>query len=236
MGGGLYKPLHSGHWHPAARPPESHSHRAEPRQAAQPTTPPPRRAAPPERERAMDALPEAWSQVRAPVIVPLLRLAVAVCLTMSVLLFLERVYMAVVISGVRLLRLRPDRRYRCDPLPEDDPELGSSAFPVVLVQIPMFNEREVRTHRLLPARRRITLQRHAAIAGQAPVASTHAAVLLRIRWVTNNLGCLAVVVPRAGVRAFSAGVPAVHRRRVRAVVAGGPAGGAGARRLHGRSD
>ncbi|AQK60146.1 Glucomannan 4-beta-mannosyltransferase 2 [Zea mays] len=93
----------------------------------------------------MDALPEAWSQVRAPVIVPLLRLAVAVCLTMSVLLFLERVYMAVVISGVRLLRLRPDRRYRCDPLPEDDPELGSSAFPVVLVQIPMFNEREVRT-------------------------------------------------------------------------------------------
>jgi beta-mannan synthase len=108
-----------------------------------------------------------------------------------VLLFLERVYMAVVISGVRLLRLRPDRRYRCDPLPEDDPELGSSAFPVVLVQIPMFNEREVRT----PARR-ITLQRHAAIAGQAPVA----AVLLRIRWVTNNLGCLAVVVPRAGVR------------------------------------
>jgi beta-mannan synthase len=118
-------------------------------QAGGPAHHPPRRAAPPEREpereRAMDALPEAWSQVRAPVIVPLLRLAVAVCLTMSVLLFLERVYMAVVISGVRLLRLRPDRRYRCDPLPEDDPELGSSAFPVVLVQIPMFNEREVRT-------------------------------------------------------------------------------------------
>lgn len=149
---------------PATRIPQparpSHTH-TEPsraqagRQAAQPTTPPPRRAAPPEpereRERAMDALPEAWSQVRAPVIVPLLRLAVAVCLTMSVLLFLERVYMAVVISGVRLLRLRPDRRYRCDPLPEDDPELGSSAFPVVLVQIPMFNEREVRTHRLPPA-------------------------------------------------------------------------------------
>ncbi|KAG8058345.1 hypothetical protein GUJ93_ZPchr0002g25561 [Zizania palustris] len=88
-------------------------------------------------------LPEAWSQVRAPVIVPLLRLAVAVCLTMSVLLFLERMYMAVVISGVKLLRRRPERRYRCDPLPDDDPELGSSAFPVVLVQIPMFNEREV---------------------------------------------------------------------------------------------
>lgn len=131
-----------------ARPSHTHTEPSPGRQAGGPAHPhPPRRAAPPERERerAMDALPEAWSQVRAPVIVPLLRLAVAVCLTMSVLLFLERVYMAVVISGVRLLRLRPDRRYRCDPLPEDDPELGSSAFPVVLVQIPMFNEREVRT-------------------------------------------------------------------------------------------
>nr|CAB3449176.1 unnamed protein product [Digitaria exilis] len=94
-------------------------------------------------DAAAAGLPEAWSQVRAPVIVPLLRLAVAVCLTMSVLLFLERLYMGVVIAGVRLLRLRPERRYRCDPLPEDDPELGSSAFPSVLVQIPMFNEREV---------------------------------------------------------------------------------------------
>ncbi|KAL5212983.1 hypothetical protein ABZP36_023830 [Zizania latifolia] len=96
-----------------------------------------------ENAAAAAQLPEAWSQVRAPVIVPLLRLAVAVCLTMSVLLFLERMYMAVVISGVKLLRRRPERRYRCDPLPDDDPELGSSAFPVVLVQIPMFNEREV---------------------------------------------------------------------------------------------
>ncbi|KAL6629009.1 hypothetical protein ACP70R_028774 [Stipagrostis hirtigluma subsp. patula] len=94
-------------------------------------------------DAAVAQLPDAWSQVRAPVIVPLLRLAVAVCLTMSVLLFLERLYMGVVIAGVRLLGRRPERRYRCDPLPEDDPELGSAAFPSVLVQIPMFNEREV---------------------------------------------------------------------------------------------
>lgn len=101
----------------------------------------------------MDAaatLPEAWSQVRVPVIVPLLRLAVVVCLTMSVLLFLERMYMAIVIAGVRILRLRPERRYKCDPIPEDDPELGSTAFPIVLVQIPMFNEREVRTMHSVP--------------------------------------------------------------------------------------
>jgi beta-mannan synthase len=59
----------------------------------------------------MDAaakLLEAWSQVRAPVIVSLLWLAVVVCLTMSVLLFLERVYMAVVITRLRLLRLRKE--------------------------------------------------------------------------------------------------------------------------------
>ncbi|KAG8066088.1 hypothetical protein GUJ93_ZPchr0004g39264 [Zizania palustris] len=43
-----------------------------------------------------------------------------------VLLFLERMYMAVIISGVRLLHRHPERRYRCDPLPDDDPELSSS--------------------------------------------------------------------------------------------------------------
>lgn len=95
----------------------------------------------------MDAaagLPDAWSQVRAPLIVPLLQLSVAVCLGMAVLLFLERLYMGVVIVGVKLLRRTPERRYKCDPISEDDdPELGSAAFPVVLVQIPMFNEREV---------------------------------------------------------------------------------------------
>ncbi|KAG8076157.1 hypothetical protein GUJ93_ZPchr0006g41059 [Zizania palustris] len=74
---------------------------------------------------AVAQLSEAWSQVRAPVIMPLLRLAVAVCQTMSVLLFLERMYMAVIISGVKLLR-RPERRCRCDPLLDDDPELDSS--------------------------------------------------------------------------------------------------------------
>jgi hypothetical protein len=162
------------------------------------------------------ALPEAWSQVRAPVIVPLLRLAVAVCLTMSVLLFLERMYMAVVIAGVRLLRLRPERRYRCDPIPEDDPELGSEAFPSVLVQIPMFNEREVRTH-LLPASYLIISAR---IARPPLLGASRGGRMVGFRLTSGA----------------AAGVPAVNRRGVRAVVAVGPAGGAGARRLHGRSD
>lgn len=145
---------------------------------------------------AAAGLPEAWSQVRAPVIVPLLRLAVAVCLTMSVLLFLERMYMAVVIAGVRLFRFRPERRYRCDPLPEDDPELGSSAFPVVLVQIPMFNEREVRT----TGRSAAALL--AAIAGEARARFNGGAVFAAVSYVSGfggSLTCAAVVT--TGVRA-----------------------------------
>ncbi|XP_071680406.1 probable glucomannan 4-beta-mannosyltransferase 9 [Lolium perenne] len=85
-----------------------------------------------------------WRQVRGPVIVPLLRAAVAVCLAMCVILFVEKVYMAVVITAVRLLGRRPERQWRWEPMREDDdPELGSAAYPMVLVQIPMYNEREV---------------------------------------------------------------------------------------------
>ncbi|KAM0924014.1 hypothetical protein ACQ4PT_005147 [Festuca glaucescens] len=87
-----------------------------------------------------------WQQVRVPVIVPLLRASVAVCLAMCVILFVEKVYMAVVITAVRLLGRRPERQWRWEPMREDDdPELGSAAYPMVLVQIPMYNEREVRT-------------------------------------------------------------------------------------------
>lgn len=127
----------------------------------------------------MDAavgLPDAWSQVRAPVIVPLLKLAVAVCLLMSVLLFLERLYMAVVIVGVKLLGRRPERRYKCDPISEDDdPELGSAAFPVVLVQIPMFNEREVLHFPHTHTSRPIAI---AAKPAQAPVPSLFLSLVL----------------------------------------------------------
>lgn len=91
-----------------------------------------------------------WEQVKAPVVVPLLRLSVAACLAMSVMLFVEKVYMSVVLVGVHLFGRRPDRRYRCDPIvaagaDNDDPELAdaNAAFPMVLIQIPMYNEREV---------------------------------------------------------------------------------------------
>ncbi|KAL2250725.1 glucomannan 4-beta-mannosyltransferase 9 [Sesamum indicum] len=83
-----------------------------------------------------------WSQIRAPLIVPLLRVAVFLCLAMSAMLFVERVYMAVVITLVKLFGRKPDKRYKWEPL-KDDLELGNSAYPMVLVQIPMYNEKEV---------------------------------------------------------------------------------------------
>lgn len=83
-----------------------------------------------------------WGQIKAPLIVPLLKIAVFLCLAMSAMLFVERVYMAVVITLVKLFGRKPDKRYKWEPL-KDDLELGNSAYPMVLVQIPMYNEKEV---------------------------------------------------------------------------------------------
>ncbi|XP_022744472.1 glucomannan 4-beta-mannosyltransferase 9-like isoform X2 [Durio zibethinus] len=83
-----------------------------------------------------------WGQIKAPLIVPLLRLAVIICLIMSLMLFIERVYMGIVILLVKLFGRKPERRYKWEAI-KDDVELGNSAYPMVLVQIPMYNEREV---------------------------------------------------------------------------------------------
>ncbi|TKW22285.1 hypothetical protein SEVIR_4G219000v4 [Setaria viridis] len=90
-----------------------------------------------------------WQQLKSPVVVPLLRLAVALCLAMSVMLFAEKVYLAAVVLATRLLGRRPELRYRWEPIRGgEDGDLeaaggGSAAYPMVLVQIPMYNEREV---------------------------------------------------------------------------------------------
>ncbi|KAK8596161.1 hypothetical protein V6N13_000809 [Hibiscus sabdariffa] len=83
-----------------------------------------------------------WELIKAPFIVPLLQLCVYICLVMSLMLFCERVYMGIVIILVKLFWKKPEKRYKFE-LIQDDVELGSSNFPVVLVQIPMFNEKEV---------------------------------------------------------------------------------------------
>ena len=92
----------------------------------------------------------AWQQVRCPVAAPLLRLAVSLCLAMSAMLLAEKAYMAAAVLAMRLLGRRPERRYRCEPIRDrdgDDDDLeaggGGAAYPMVLVQIPMYNEREV---------------------------------------------------------------------------------------------
>ncbi|KAF7147590.1 hypothetical protein RHSIM_Rhsim03G0109400 [Rhododendron simsii] len=84
----------------------------------------------------------AWEQGSVPLIVPVLRLMVVVCLAMSVMLFLERVYMGIVIVGIKLLKKKGVKKYKWEPMKEDL-ELGNGAYPMVLVQIPMFNEKEV---------------------------------------------------------------------------------------------
>lgn len=83
-----------------------------------------------------------FDQIRAPLIVPVLRLGVYICLAMSVMLFVERVYMGIVISLVKLFGRKPEKRFKWEPM-KDDIELGNSVYPMVLVQIPMYNEREV---------------------------------------------------------------------------------------------
>ncbi|KAL8092510.1 glucomannan 4-beta-mannosyltransferase 2-like [Apium graveolens] len=83
-----------------------------------------------------------WELIKTPLIVPLLKLAVFICLTMELMLFAERLYMGIVIILVKLFWKKPEKRYNWEPM-KDDLEEGSSAFPLVLIQIPMFNEREV---------------------------------------------------------------------------------------------
>ncbi|XP_024158032.1 glucomannan 4-beta-mannosyltransferase 2 [Rosa chinensis] len=83
-----------------------------------------------------------WELIKAPLIVPLLRVGVYVSLAMVLMLFVERVYMGIVIVLVKMFWKKPEKRYNYEPI-QEDLGLGSSNFPMVLVQIPMFNEREV---------------------------------------------------------------------------------------------
>ncbi|KAH6798852.1 Nucleotide-diphospho-sugar transferases superfamily protein [Perilla frutescens var. frutescens] len=81
-------------------------------------------------------------QMKDPLIVPTLKFGVLLCLTMSAMLFVDKAYMAIIISFVKLFGRKPDKQYKWEPL-KDDVELGNTNYPMVLVQIPMFNEKEV---------------------------------------------------------------------------------------------
>ncbi|KAL7612612.1 hypothetical protein Lser_V15G05402 [Lactuca serriola] len=81
-------------------------------------------------------------QIKAPLVVPLLRMLMYVSLAMSVMLFMEKVYMSLVVAFKKLFGKKAEKRYKWESF-KDDIELGNSVYPLVLVQLPMFNEREV---------------------------------------------------------------------------------------------
>lgn len=83
-----------------------------------------------------------WQQTRTPLVVQFLRLILYVCLALSFMLFVERLYMGIVIAFVKLFRRKPEKKYKWEPL-KGDLELGNYSYPMVLVQIPMCNEKEV---------------------------------------------------------------------------------------------
>ncbi|KAJ6831767.1 putative mannan synthase 11 [Iris pallida] len=86
----------------------------------------------------------AWLQVRASVLAPALRLAEMLCLAMSVMLVLEKLTMGAVSFLAKVFRWRPKRRYKWEPMGEEaDEEVGRLLFPMVIVQVPMYNERQV---------------------------------------------------------------------------------------------
>ncbi|CAN8316470.1 unnamed protein product [Cochlearia groenlandica] len=86
-----------------------------------------------------------WEQARCVVVVPVFKFMVALCLIMSLMLFIEMMYMGIVIAYVKLFKRKPERVYKWEAMEEDDDaECGGGAtFPMVLVQIPMYNEKEV---------------------------------------------------------------------------------------------
>ncbi|XP_026427261.1 glucomannan 4-beta-mannosyltransferase 9-like [Papaver somniferum] len=61
---------------------------------------------------------------------------------MSIMVFIERVYVGFVILFVKLFGWKPEKRYRFEAI-QVDVEKGNSNYPMVLVQIPMYNEKEV---------------------------------------------------------------------------------------------
>ncbi|XP_055812124.1 glucomannan 4-beta-mannosyltransferase 1-like [Solanum dulcamara] len=87
------------------------------------------------------SLNHAWERIRVPVVVPALHLAMYICIAMSVMLFLERIYMAIVIGGVKCFGKKRYTKYKLESVKEDLEK--NKNYPMVLVQIPMFNEKEV---------------------------------------------------------------------------------------------
>ncbi|XP_018445345.1 probable glucomannan 4-beta-mannosyltransferase 11 [Raphanus sativus] len=81
-------------------------------------------------------------QTRSLLIVPIFKCLVAICLVISLLVFVESVYMNIVVVYLMLFKRKPEKIYKWEAM-QEDLEQGGQNFPMVLVQIPMYNEREV---------------------------------------------------------------------------------------------
>uniref|UniRef100_A0A0D9VUJ8 glucomannan 4-beta-mannosyltransferase n=1 Tax=Leersia perrieri TaxID=77586 RepID=A0A0D9VUJ8_9ORYZ len=96
---------------------------------------------------------EWWVWVRSRAVAPALQVGVWACMVMSVMLVVEAAYNSAVSIAFRLVGWRPERRFKWEPLAGDgdgDEEKGVDAaaaaaadYPMVMVQIPMYNELEV---------------------------------------------------------------------------------------------
>lgn len=89
-----------------------------------------------------DRCVELWMMTREMVVVPLLRITIVLCLVMTVMILVEKVWVGMVSLIVKIFRLKPEKKYKWEPI-RPDLEGGTEAYPKVLIQIPMFNEKEV---------------------------------------------------------------------------------------------
>jgi hypothetical protein len=92
----------------------------------------------------------------------LLQLSIDICIVMVVMMFVERLLTAILSFYYRFIAKPPHKRYRWAPVHEpmqpqstgqdhDSEALLAStghSYPKVLVQVPMYNEREVRRDRI----------------------------------------------------------------------------------------
>lgn len=83
-------------------------------------------------------------QTRFIFLVPILKRLVNLCQVISLLLFIDAAYMAIVVAIVKLLGRTPKKVLKWESFKSDDVELApSSNHPMVLIQIPIYNEKEV---------------------------------------------------------------------------------------------
>uniref|UniRef100_A0A164ZE66 glucomannan 4-beta-mannosyltransferase n=1 Tax=Daucus carota subsp. sativus TaxID=79200 RepID=A0A164ZE66_DAUCS len=90
----------------------------------------------------LDQIVMLWNIIKLPFVVPTLQVMVNICLVMSVMLFMERVCMGIFKVFIKLSRRKPETNYEWEAM-QEDVEFGTSNYPMVLVQIPMYNEKEV---------------------------------------------------------------------------------------------